>query len=271
MGAAVGRVLLALGHGRPGEWVEWALPGVVAILGVLQAFGATKGIGWAALVIVLLVVERVLARFRRGSALFQLLRRISRLNMSFAGSLDSVLAHLLRTPATRLGEDVSKALCVGLLARLRHYGELALNADTPLRATLAVPLRDSRGTVTALRVWCYDEPYHDRRWTTLEIGLEGAPAAYRKGSVQVIPDIRTVRGVENADQRPYRSVASIPVQAGGPCGSALAVVSLDAPEPEFFRERDIEQKLVPMIQPVVNTLAVVLALRQLGVPYEFGS
>lgn len=67
--------------------------------------------------------------FRRGSALYQLLGRVSRINTSFAGNLDSVLAELLRTGDTRLGEPTSKSLCMGLLHRLRCYGELALGCS----------------------------------------------------------------------------------------------------------------------------------------------
>lgn len=123
----------------------------------------------------------------------------------------------------------------------------------------------------AVRTWCYDEPYHQRRWTTMQIGLAGAPAAYRLREVQIIPDLRAVAGIEQADRRPYRSVVSIPVCAGGPNGSALAVVSLDAMEPGRFREGDVHESLIPMIQPVITALALVLALRKRGDAYEFGS
>lgn len=241
-------------------------------LGVLQAFGVTTSLWWAFSAIGLLAGERVLARFRRGSALYQLVQSIRGINTSFAGNLDSVLAELLRDPGTRLSESRSKALCVGLLSRMRRYAELAMGCDSsrPLRATLAVPVGHHE-TVEFLRTWCYDEPYHDRRWTRMPLGLEGAPAAFQTGKVQVLADVHRVDGIEDADRRPYRSVVSIPVRAGGPNGRALAVVSLDSRAPDFFRETLVEDTLIPMIQPVVNTLALVLALRKPGESYEFGS
>jgi hypothetical protein len=269
----VARALLALGHGPAGEWMEWCLPAAVGVLGILQAFGAIHSFAWATLAIVLLGSERVLTRFRKGSALFRLLQRVRRINTSFAGSLDSVLSELLRSGETRLTEARSKALCVALLERVRQYAELGLEPDPefPLRATLAVPLYDEHGCVRSLRVWCYDEPYHDRRWSEFAIGLEGAPAAFRTGAMRVIADIRRVGGISKPELRSYRSVVSIPVCSGGPNGRALAVVSLDCSLPGWFREVEMQKKVVPLIQPVVNALALVLALRKPGEPHEFGS
>ena len=95
--------------------------------------------------------------------------------------------------------------------------------------------------------------------------------AYRTGAVRILPDFHAIDGIEDADRRPYRSVASIPVHAGGPNGRTLGVVNLDTLEAGFFQEGIITETLIPMIQPVVNTLALVLALRKPGEPYEFGS
>lgn len=259
-----------MGQGATGEGMELALPAAIAALGVLQAFGAIESGWWAGLLIGLLVFERFLTRFRRGSALYQLLGKFRRVNTSFAGNLDDVLQAILRSRPEGLSEEASRRLCVGLLHRLRHFSELALSGEEPLRATLAVPVEDEHSSVVGLRVWCYDEPYHDRRWTLLPIGLEGAPAAFRTGDVKIIRDVRDVAGIGRPEHRPYKSVVSIPVRAGGASGARLAVVSLDAREPGFFRDEDVVEKLVPMIQPVVNTLAVVLALRKPGAAYEFG-
>jgi hypothetical protein len=263
--------VLGVSHGAVGEAVELALPAAVAVLGVLQAFGMIESWWWAGALIGLLVFERFVVRYRRGSALYQLLGKVRRVNTSFAGNLDDVLLAVLRSRQAGLSEETSHRLCVGLLHRLRHFAELALSTGEPLRATLAVPLVDEHNRPVALRVWCYDEPYHDRRWTRLDITLEGASAAFRTGDVKIITDIRHVAGIDRPEHRPYKSVVSIPVRAGGPNGATLAVVSIDAKDPEVFREEDVLEKLIPMIQPVVNTLAVVLALRQPGAAYEFGS
>jgi hypothetical protein len=64
-------------------------------------------------------------------------------------------------------------------------------------------------------------------------------------------------------------VLSIPVKAGGPEGATLAVVSLDSSLPHFFQRERVVQKLVPMALPLVNTIALVLALRRPGEAYEF--
>lgn len=265
--------MLALGHGPAGEWAEWGLPGIVGALGVLQAFGLTTSLWWAFAAIGVLAGERALSRFRRGSALYRLVQNIRRINTSFAGNLDSILAELLRDPSTRLSEARSKALCVGLLSRLRRYAELSLDCgpERPLRATLSVPVERAHGPVELMRTWCYDEPYHDRRWTEIPLHLEGAPAAYRTGTVRILTDVHALDGIEDADRRPYRSVLSIPIHAAGPNGRALGVVNLDTSEASFFQEGIITATLIPMIQPVVNTLALVLALRKPGEAYEFGS
>lgn len=118
-------------------------------------------------------------------------------------------------------------------------------------------------------MWCYDRPYQERRWTALPLGLAGAPTSFEFGTIEIIRDIRGVAGVKDADQRPYRSVVSIPVKAGGPEGATLAVVSLDVRELDFFQRESVEQRLVPLAQSVVNTIALVLSLRRPGEPYEF--
>lgn len=91
--------------------------------------------------------------------------------------------------------------------------------------------------------------------------MEGAPKAYLTRSIQIIPDVRTIRGIE--------SVVSIPV-GSGPDGKALAVLNLDARQEDFFQLDDVVTKLIPMIQPSVSTLALVIALRRKGEPYGFG-
>lgn len=219
----------------------------------------------------MLAVELVLVRFRRGSALRALLDTFSTANGEYAGQLDTILMRLRRSPDRTFSENASKTLCTGLLGRLRDFAAIALGGreGEKLRVTLAVPLTDEQGTVKAVRVWAYDRPYPERRWTLLPLGLVGAPRAFELGSIEIIPDIHRVAGIKEPEQRPYRSVVSIPVKAGGPEGATLAVISLDSRVPDFFHRDTVVQKLVPIAQPLVNTIALVLALRRPGEAYEF--
>jgi hypothetical protein len=268
---STGRLVLATGDSLAGEVLEKGIPGVVGIIGIVQAFGLIEHWGWGIAAAGLLVLELIIVRFRRGSALRTLLERFSTANGEYAGQLDTILVRLSRSPNRAFSENASKTLCTGLLSRLRDFSEIAfaIEGEGKLRATLAVPLRDEQDMVTAVRVWAYDRPYRERRWTMLSLGLVGAPRAFELGRIEIIPDIRRVAGIKDADQRPYRSVVSIPVKAGGPDGATLAVVSLDSKEPDFFQRERVVQNLVPMAQPLVNTIALVLALRRPGEPYEF--
>jgi hypothetical protein len=268
---STGRFILALGDSLAGEVLEKGIPGVVGVIGIVQAFGLIEHWGWGIAAAGLLGIELVVVRFRRGSALRALLERFSTATGEYAGQLDTILVRLSRSPDRAFSENACKTLCTGLLSRLRDFADIAFGGEGEgkLRATLAIPLRNGQGNVTAVRVWAYDRPYPERRWTLLPIGLVGAPRAFELGRIEIIPDIRLVTGINNAEQRPYRSVVSIPVKAGGPEGATLAVVSLDSNVPNFFHRESVVQKLVPMALPLVNTIALVLALRRPGEPYEF--
>jgi hypothetical protein len=268
---ATGRFILAIGDSVAGEVLEKGIPGIVGVIGIVQAFGLIEHWGWGIGAAGLLGLELVIVRFRRGSALRALLDAFSTATGEYAGQLDTILVRLSRSPSRAFSENASKALCTGLLARLRDFAGIAFGheGEVKLRATLAVPLRNEQDIVTAVRVWAYDRPYPERRWTLLPLGLVGAPRAFELGRIEIIPDIHRVAGIKDADQRPYRSVVSIPIKAGGPDGATLAVVSLDSKVPDFFQRDSVVQKLVPLAQPLVNTIALVLALRTPGEPYEF--
>jgi GAF domain-containing protein len=254
-----------------GEVLEKGIPGVVGIIGIVQAFGLIQHWAWGVGAAGLLALELVVVRFRRGSALRALLDRFSTATGEYAGQLDTILVRLSRSPTRAFSENASKTLCTGLLSQLRDFAAIAfgVGGEGKLRATLAVPLRSEQGDVTAVRVWAYDRPYPERRWTLLPLGLVGAPRAFELGRIEIIPDIHRVAGIKDAEQRPYRSVLSIPVKAGGPEGATLAVVSLDSGLPHFFERESVVQKLVPLALPLVNTIALVLALRRPGEAYEF--
>ena len=267
----VGNGILRLAHGVSGEFVEKAIPTAVGAIGIAQAFQWIAGLRWGLGAVALLLAELFLIRFRRGAALRALLAKFATASGEYAGQLDTVVVRLSRNPDRHFSEAACKALCVGLLSRLRDFAEIAFDVtgDVHLRATLAVPVLDEHTSPIAVRVWCYDRPYQERRWTVLPLGLAGAPTSFESGTIEIIRDIRRVAGVKDADQRPYRSVGSIPVKAGGPEGATLAVVSLDARAPDFFQRENVEQRLVPLAQSVVNTIALVLSLRRSGEPYEF--
>ena len=265
--------LLHLERAQIGNVLEIGLPVAIGAAAGAQAFGFIGGPWWGLGWIAAYVVEQIYSRFRRGSATRAVLTRLARVNGSFAGNIDTATQKLLRGPETRLSEEACKNLAIGLLHRIRHYTEVALDVDqgTRLRATLAVPVLNDINVVVALRVWCYDEPYDDRRWTTLPINVSGAPEAFRKGVVAVIPDLRALPEVSPSDPRAYRSVLCIPVRMGGPNGKSLAVVSIDAGPAGFFSTEDVVEKVIPLVQAAVNLIALVLALRHPGAAHEFDS
>ena len=98
----------------------------------------------------------------------------------------------------------------------------------------------------------------------------GSPAAYHDGGMQIIADIRKVPGPASARARPYISVLSIPLPAKGLDGKPLAVVSVDADEPDFFDSEQVMERIYPLVTPVVNALGLVLlSRRKKGNAYEF--
>ena len=268
---ATGRLIVFVGDSTAGQWIETGIPVIVGFIGIAQAFGVIRSWGWAVAAAVLLVLDVVLVQFRRGSALRTLMTSFRRASGEYAGQLDTIIMRLKARPSRTFSESDCKTLCVGLLSRLHDFAEVSLGdeAHGKLRATLAVPLENEQSKPYAVRVWAYDRPYPERRWTRLPFGLVGAPRAFELGRVEIIPDLHLVTGISHANDRPYRSVVSIPVKAGGPDGATLAVVSLDCMAPNFFQKERVKQELVPIVQHLVNTIALVLTLRKPGEPYEF--
>lgn len=218
-----------------------------------------------------------LQHYAGGAPRIRLLRRLGRVHGSFAGSLFSFGEKIEAAKQRKLEDAQCDALCAALLHRIRDFTAIGLNAESSprLRATLAVPYSTTGGSIDALRVWCYDETHEDRGFTIIPLVLDGkvapgSPAAYHDGGMQIIADIRKVPGPASARARPYISVLSIPLSAKGVDGKPLAVVSVDADEPDFFDSEQVMERVYPLVTPVVNALGLVLlSRRKKGHAYEF--
>jgi hypothetical protein len=225
--------------------------------------------GWLGLFALTQVSEYYLAglaadRFRFG---------LDQVHGSFAGSIDNLTRQLVLDPNRRLDETACKAICVGLLSRIKRYVTHMLNPDggNRIRVTIAVPLPCAAGTKTDnLRIWCYDETYPDRRWTTLPVASKGAGEAFATGLIQTIDDIRTVLDAPGREHREFRSVVSVPVEAGGPSGTPLAVINVDSTVVGFFTP-DHVKRILPSIAPAINVIALALLTRSEGADYAFHS
>lgn len=197
-----------------------------------------------------------------------------------AGSVESIAGKLTSSTDKSLGEEQTKALCAGLLHRIKDYVRYALKAkdEVRLRVTLAVPWRAPSETGPLnLRVWCYDQTYEDRRWTTLalptgsETPLPGSPSAYVTGRTQIISDVHEIVTPHSFRDRRFRSVLSVPVHMEGPGGLPIAVVNIDATVPDFFQAKRVEEVVLPLIAPAVTLLGLVLTLRRKESKYVFGN
>ena len=196
---------------------------------------------------------------------------------SVAGSIDSLAQKMMASPDQRLSQEEGKNLAAGLLHRIKEYAECILPKleDGNLRVTLAVPWFD--GEKDCLRVWCYDQTYPDRRWTTLPLpnraqdALPGSPAAYVTRRMQIIDDVSKITGPHGFRGQNFRGVLSIPIFAAGPEGTCLGVVNIDATKPKYFTRDKVEQKVYPLVAPSLNLLGLVLLLKREGAEYAFGS
>lgn len=198
-------------------------------------------------------------------------RQLNRIQGSFAGTIDNFTRALVHSQERRLDEVSCKGLCVNVLARIKRYCEYALEpgGENRLRVTLAVPIRElGSGRVLYLQVWCYDEPYPDRRWSVLPLGGPGAPAAFQSGTFKLIDDIWQEESVSDRRTREFRSVMCIPVKAGGPNGESLAVVNVDSPVPNFF-DADSVDRVLALLAPAVNIIALEILTRAEGARYAF--
>lgn len=198
--------------------------------------------------------------------------RLRQSNATLAGVLEDLACQLDTAVGPRrsyLTDDECKNACIRLLARVQSLADTALGSDADglrLRATLAVPLREG-GEVIALRVWCYDQPYDDRRRSTLRMEWEGAPEAFTSRAFASISDIHTLDYLPGAEDRRFRSVACYPVRAVGGQQEPLAVVNLDV-EPADFFTLERTSRLNTYIQPAVQALGIPLASRRNG-PFPF--
>jgi hypothetical protein len=259
--------------GQVGLRVGSATTTLLAVLGVLLAYAFGLHVprwvvGLSAIVIVLI---EVVGLYLRGDARWSVERRLGIISGSLAGNIDSVAQNLYMSGNQRLTESTARALCVGFLHRIAQYSQLILETSPAIRirVTLAVPLVDqASGLVTHLRVWCYDQPYEDRHWSTIPIGLPGSPTAFSTCRIEVIADLRNLDGIGDLVDRRFRSILSIPVMVGGPSGECVAVVNLDATPPHFFNP-DLVDRVLPILMPTVSCIAVVLLHLDDTAVYEF--
>lgn len=219
----------------------------------------------------------VLSHYQQGTPARRLIRSLASINGSFAGTLETLGSKIESAHRRRLDDNQCENLCTALLHRIRDYTAVALEVSdsSKLRATLAVPVHDANGNIEALRVWCYDEPYLVRGYTRIPIMVDGevapgAPAAFSHGDVQIIKNIRDVPGPPSNTARTYESVLCFPVPARDGNGKPLAVVSIDADEPDFFAADRVASDVRPLISPVLSAIGLVLLSRQKkGQPYAF--
>lgn len=219
---------------------------------------------------------------RQASELEQAMDGISRASGSLGGGIQS-LTEALRLGNRKLVEEDSRSTCIALLARIHEVATVVLprDRDVRLRVTLAVPIvrtgvPEGRGAPASttvapecLRVWCYDRTHGDRHWTTLSLDSPGAAEAYRTGEIAYIPDMRALPGPSRTRARSFGSVVSVPV-AGRPDGRPLAVVNIDASEPNYFDLALVIARLHPLILPGVQAIGLALQARKEAEHYVFG-
>lgn len=220
-----------------------------------------------------LVVAQVVANVHeRGAVLQAFGRRLAVINGSLYGDIDTITTALVRAPNRRLSEQQAHGVCVGLLQRIRQFAALTLApiGDVRLRTTLAVPLFDENDLPVAIRVWCYDEPYDDRRWSIIPLGLPGGPTAFAECRMEIVDDLPAISGIGELANRNFRSILSIPVTVGGIAGTPLAVMSIDASAPKYFTPERVD-RLFPLVRPVVASLALVLVNLDPRDQFQFGN
>lgn len=269
-------------HWHLGSLLRFVCAAVTIGVPVLQSFSNAKRPSWLVPFVALFASPLwlllffpaagmlfLLNHYREGGARRRLLDSINEIAGPFAGGLDDFGRALTIVPNRLLSESECKTLCIGLLRGITEAARFALEAeDGPkIRATLAVPYASrSGGRIDALRVWCYDDTHKERHYTVIPLEIEGklapgAPAAYVEDAFQVIHDIRKVPGPAAQSPRPYVSVVSIPVPAKGSDGRPLAVISIDADEPNFFSRPSVYAELDPLVAPIASAIGLVLSSR----------
>lgn len=278
-------------HWHLGSTLRFICGTVMLGIPVLQSFSNAAGPGWllpflkpfgSPLWLLLFFPAAgalvLLNHYREGGARRRMLNSINRIAGPFSGGLDDFAQALAARQDRLLREGDSKTFCSGLLRGVSEAAKFALEAeDGPkIRATLAVPYASrGDGQIDAVRVWCYDDTHKDRHYTVIPLEIDGklapgAPAAYVGDAFQVIHDIRKVPGPAAQSSRPYVSVASIPVPAKGTDRKPLAIISIDADEPNFFSRPSVYSDLDPLVAPLASAIGLVLSSREgKGGSYEF--
>lgn len=271
-------MVLWLEEHRLGTLTRWIAFAIVSAIPTLQNFRLIESAWWLGPWGVALGLMFLLEHYRHGATLLRVMRGIGAINSSFAGALDTV-AHKLPTANGCLTEEGSQGACVALLHRIRDFAAFAyqIGPRPHLRATLAVPIVGPTGEVEALRVWAYDESHGNRGFTRIPLydtrgaPLGGAPKAYLTSDIQIVEDVHCMPGghLVGATQRPYRSILSVPLPMRSTDGRPLAVVNIDADQPNFFDPETVLDRVMPLVDPVINAIALTLRMRQPGVAYDF--
>jgi hypothetical protein len=249
----------------------------VATIPLAHEYGLLANRKWLWLWLALFAVDYIIRAVAKGRARDRENAEVTRVHGSVAGSIDSLTQKMLASPDHRLSQEEGKNLAAGLLHRIKDYAECILPKldKGDLRVTLAVPWND--GDKDCLRVWCYDQTYPDRRWTTLPLpdyadqALPGSPAAFVTRRMQIIEDVTKIEGPHGFRGQSFRSVLSMPIFAAGPDGTCLGVVNIDATKPRYFTRDLVERKVYPLVAPSLNLLGLVLLLKREGSDYAFGS
>jgi hypothetical protein len=249
----------------------------VAVIPLAHEYGLLESRKWLWGWLGLFAFDYVRRTVARGRARDRENAEVTRVHGSVAGSIDSLTQKMLSSPDQRLSQEEGKNLAAGLLHRIKDYAGCILPKleNGGLRVTLTVPWND--GDRDCLRVWCYDQTYPDRRWTTLPLpdradeALPGSPAAFVSRRMQIIDDVSKIQGPHGFRGQNFRSVLSLPIFAAGLEGACLGVVNIDATKPKYFTRDLIEQKVYPLVAPSLNLLGLVLLLKREGSDYAFGS
>lgn len=210
-----------------------------------------------------------IAHYRNTGIVDDFTSGIEAVNSSFAGCIEDIAYHI--SGGGSLSEEQCRQKCIALLHRIKDA--LSVVTESPphvsVRATLAIPLFESDGSLRHLRVWCYDETYADRRWSKLNRDWPGAPEAFETNTIKAIEDIRT-QDIPGAENRKFRSVVSIPVARSRSTGKPIAIVNLDASEPAYFDIEHFIQRVLPVVLPIVHTIGLAILAKDTGDPYSFG-
>lgn len=249
---------------------------VVAAIPIIQSTGRLSG-GWVwgivVIFLLLFIAQFVLEHYKHASERYNTFQRYSRVNNELGGSIADVSRAIQAADQSHPFNDAEcNSLCKTLLEHIHQYTRTTVGVDKTqdFRVTFAVPVeRYSDNALKYLRVWCYNKPHANRRWSLLHASWPGAPMAFITGEMQIVEDIN--KALEDAGlqerHREYRSILCIPVK-GTNHNEVLGVVSIDARDAGFF-SLEVFFDLHPFIYPTLETLALTLQLRPRGAPYEF--